>query len=187
MTIVLLSLGSNVRPRDYLRQAEAELRAFFGEVLLSPTYRTPAVGFDGADFLNIGAVVHTDMPVSALRVWLHALEERCGCDRAAPRFGNRTLDVDLVFYGDLIVSGLPGQFCIPRRGWKHSFVLKPLVEIAPDFVDPVSERTLAQWWAVHPEADQCFATVDLEATGDDMELLSFACDRHSDRTRREST
>ncbi|EWS77422.1 hypothetical protein AF72_10770 [Xylella taiwanensis] len=48
MTIVLLSLGSNVRPRYYLRKAEAELRACFGEVLFSPTYCTPAVRWRNA-------------------------------------------------------------------------------------------------------------------------------------------
>lgn len=174
MTSVLLSLGSNVRPRYYLSQAEAALHAFFGEVLFSPVYRTLAVGFDGPDFLNSAAMVHTAMSLSDLLAWLqvawlHALEERYGRDRAEPRFGNRTLDV--VFYGDLIVKEPGGEYCIPRRELKHSFVLKPLVDVAPDFVDPVSGRTLAQLWAVHPHVDACFQAVDLEVLGDDRDMI----------------
>ncbi|KFA41103.1 2-amino-4-hydroxy-6-hydroxymethyldihydropteridine pyrophosphokinase [Xylella fastidiosa] len=171
MTSVLLSLGSNVRPRYYLRQAEAALHAFFGEVLFSPVYRTLAVGFDGPDFLNSAAMVHTAMSLSDLHAWLHALEQRYGRDRAVPRFGNRTLDVDVVFYGDLIVKEPGGEYCIPRRELKHSFVLKPLVDVAPDFVDPVSGRTLAQLWAVHPHVDACFQVVDLEVPGDDRDMI----------------
>ncbi|EWS77421.1 hypothetical protein AF72_10765 [Xylella taiwanensis] len=43
------------------------------------------------------------------------------------------------------------------------------MDIAPDFVDPASGSTLAQLWAIHPHADECFTVVDLEAPGDDIE------------------
>lgn len=70
MTTVLLSLGSNVQPTHYLRLAVAALRARFGQVVVSPAYRTPAVGFDGPDFVNNAAVLQTDLDLDALDHWL---------------------------------------------------------------------------------------------------------------------
>ena len=50
----------------------------------------------------------------------------------------------------MIVSG-PGNLCIPRPELKHAFVLRPLADIAPEFRDPVSGKTLAQSWDEHPD------------------------------------
>ena len=110
---VLLSLGSNIDPERYLRAAVDELRARFGEVELSPAYRTAAVGFDGAPFVNAAAALRTELPLQALEDWLHALEDRHGRDRSGPRLPNRTLDVDVVFYGDLVVRDGP-RIRVPR-------------------------------------------------------------------------
>lgn len=107
MTTVLLSLGSNVQPTHYLRLAVAALRARFGQIDVSPAYRTPAVGFDGPDFVNNAVVLQTDLELDALDHWLHALEDAHGRDRSGPRFSNRTLDMDVVFFGDCIVEA-PG-------------------------------------------------------------------------------
>src|SRR5688572_25914440 len=103
-----LSLGSNVEPEANLRAAIAALHARFDGVRVSRVYRTQAVGFDGEDFLNAAAVVETDLAPQALDAWLHALEDGQGRDRSGPRFGDRTLDVDLVLYGERIVDG-PGH------------------------------------------------------------------------------
>jgi len=149
---VFLSLGSNVDPEANLHSAIAALRARFGAIRLSPVYRTRAVGFEGAEFLNAAAVLETDLEPQALDDWLHALEDAHGRDRAAPRFGDRTLDVDLVLYDDRIVDG-PGHLRVPRDELRHAFVLRPLVGIAPDAVEPRSGRTLAALWAQSPERD----------------------------------
>lgn len=162
MTSVLLSLGSNLEPARYLRVAVQELRDRFGAIAVSPAYLTPAVGFDGPDFLNNAVLLRTEMPLAELDAWLHALEDRHGRDRSGPRFSDRTLDVDIVFYGDAIVDG-PGHLRIPRPELKHAFVLRPLADIAPDFVDPLSGRTLAALWQAHPDHDRAFAVVALEA------------------------
>ena len=150
-----LSLGSNQQPEANLRLAFAALRARFGEVIASVVYRFPAVGFDGPDFLNAAAVIETDLDPFALNDWLHALEDAHGRDRSGPRFGDRPLDIDIVFYDDLLLEGA-GHLQLPRDELKHAFVLKPLAEIAPDFVDPRSGRTLAALWADSPERDVPF-------------------------------
>ena len=163
MSTAWLSLGSNLDAEVHLLAAAQALRARFGDVVFSPVYRTPAVGFDGPDFLNAAAAVQTDLDPFALNDWLHALEDAHGRDRSGPRFGDRPLDIDIVFYDDLVLEGTghpgssPGQVLqLPRDELKHAFVLKPLAEIAPDFVDPRSRRTLAELWADSPERDVPF-------------------------------
>ncbi len=155
-----LSLGSNVDPERNLRSAVASLREHFASVTLSPIYRTAAVGFDGPDFLNAAAIVETDLDPQALNAWLHALEDAHGRDRSGPRFGDRPLDIDIVFYGDLVLDG-PGHLRIPRPELKHAFVLKPLADIAPGFADPLSGKTLAELWAASPERGAVMTAVAL--------------------------
>ena len=160
MTTVLLSLGSNLQPQQHLHAAVAALRGRFGPIAVSPAYRTAAVGFDGPDFLNNAVALDTDLPLDALDAWLHALEDAHGRDRSGPRFSDRTLDIDVVFYGDLIVEG-PGHLRIPRPELKHAFVIKPLADIAPDFIDPVSGLSLAALWRAHGQHDVAFEVVSL--------------------------
>jgi 2-amino-4-hydroxy-6-hydroxymethyldihydropteridine diphosphokinase len=148
--LALLSLGSNESPAHYLRAAVAELRARFGAVVVSPVCRTPAVGFDGPDFLNCAAAICSDLEPQALNDWLHALEDRHGRRRDVPRFSSRTLDVDIVYFDDRVMRG-EGNLQLPRPELKHAFVMKPLADIAPEFTDPVQGRTLAALWAAHPE------------------------------------
>ena len=150
MAKAYLSLGSNQSPDVHLPQAVAELRARFGEVIVSPTYRTPAEGFDGPDFLNAAAIIETGLDIVALDAWLHALEDAHGRRRDVARFSSRPLDIDIVFYDDRVFRG-PGNLQVPRPELKHAFVLKPLADIAPGFCDPTSGSTLAELWAAHPQ------------------------------------
>ena len=146
MARAYLSLGSNLEPERHLARAVDELRARFGAVTVSSFLRTPAVGFDGPDFLNAAAIIETDLDIVALDAWLHALEDAHGRRRDVPRFSDRPLDIDIVFYDDLVFRG-PGNLQVPRPELRHAFVLRPLAEIAPDFRDPVSGRTLGELWA----------------------------------------
>ena len=146
MARVLLSLGSNIDPRRHLDTALAELRAAFGEIVVSPTYRTRAVGFDGEDFLNLAVALETSLEPEALDAWLHALEDRHGRRRDVPRFSSRTLDADIVLYDDRVLRG-PGSLEIPRPDLvAHAFVLKPAADIAPEVRHPSVGRTLAELW-----------------------------------------
>lgn len=152
MAKAYLSLGSNQSPDVHLPQAVAELHARFGDVIVSPTYRTPAEGFEGPDFLNAAAIIETGLDIVELDAWLHALEDAHGRRRDVPRFSSRPLDIDIVFYDDRVFRG-PGNLQVPRPELRHAFVLKPLADIAPDFHDPVSGKTLAELWAAHPDHD----------------------------------
>jgi 2-amino-4-hydroxy-6-hydroxymethyldihydropteridine diphosphokinase len=145
MAKAYLSLGSNLDAERHLEQAVGELRERFGEVIVSPWLRTPAVGFEGPDFLNGAAIVDTDLGIVELDAWLHALEDAHGRRRDVPRFSDRPLDIDIVFYDDLVFRG-PGNLQVPRPELKHAFVLQPLAQVAPGFRDPVSGKTLAELW-----------------------------------------
>lgn len=162
-----LSLGSNVAPEQNIASALRALRERFDALQVSPVYRTRAIGFDGPDFLNAAAILDSDLDVHALNDWLHALEDAHGRDRSGPRFGDRPLDIDIVFYDDLVIEG-PGNpgsgagqvLYIPRDELRHAFVLKPLVDIAPEFVDPRSGLTLATLWAQSAECDAPISVVE---------------------------
>lgn len=160
MSRAYLSLGSNLEPTANLRDAIEALHRRFGTVVLSPVYRTRAIGFDGDDFLNAAAVIETELDPEALNDWLHALEDAHGRDRSGPRHGDRTLDIDVVLFDDRVLSG-PGNLRIPRPELQHAFVLKPLADIAADVAVPGDGRTLAQLWATHPERDATFEIVHL--------------------------
>ncbi|HJW06689.1 MAG TPA: 2-amino-4-hydroxy-6-hydroxymethyldihydropteridine diphosphokinase [Rhodanobacter sp.] len=153
MARVYLSLGSNLEPHRYLPAAIAELRARFGELSVSPAYRSKSVGFDGADFVNLAVGLDTDLPPEALNDWLHALEDRHGRRRDVPRYADRTLDVDIVFYDALVLDG-PGHLQVPRKELRHAFVLRPIADIAPALRHPVSGSSMAELWAAFPAASE---------------------------------
>ncbi|MEO6687826.1 MAG: 2-amino-4-hydroxy-6-hydroxymethyldihydropteridine diphosphokinase [Dokdonella sp.] len=140
-----LSLGSNLDPERNLRAALRELRARFGETLVSPVYRFAAVGFEGPDFLNLAVGIDTELDPFALNEWLHALEDRHGRRRDVPRFSSRTLDVDIVLFDDIVLEG-PGHLQIPRKELAEAFVLKPLADIAPTLRHPLGGKMLAEMW-----------------------------------------
>ena len=162
MPIAYLSLGSNLDPERHLRAGIDALCERFGDVLVSAAYRFPAVGYDGHDFLNAAAAIRTDLPPQALNAWLHALEDAHGRDRGGPRYSDRTLDIDIVLYDDLVAEGA-GNLRIPRDELRHAFVLKPLAEIAPEAVHPLERRTIAELWRAHPEHGVHFDEVALPA------------------------
>ncbi|RMH89031.1 2-amino-4-hydroxy-6-hydroxymethyldihydropteridine diphosphokinase [Lysobacter pythonis] len=162
--LAYLSLGSNIEPEMNLALAFSALRGRFGEVLFSPVYRTAAVGFEGADFLNAAAIVCTRLGPRELDAWLHACEDAQGRDRGGPRFSDRNIDIDLLLYDALVLEG-PGHLRLPRPELKHAFVLRPLADIAPAVAIPGLGRTVMDAWRAHPEFGTPAEVVDLEPAG----------------------
>ena len=145
MAIVYLGLGSNVDPEKNLRLGVAELRRQFGDVVLSATYLNAAVGFEGADFLNLVARLESDHEPASIHEQIEAIHQMAGRHRGGARYTSRPLDIDLLLYDDWIIDEAPLQ--LPRSDvLDFSFVLRPLSELAPDLVHPQSGRTLAEHW-----------------------------------------
>jgi 2-amino-4-hydroxy-6-hydroxymethyldihydropteridine diphosphokinase len=161
MTRAYLSLGSNLEPHRHLRAALEALHERFGAIIESPVYRFPAIGFDGPDFLNLAVGLDTDVDPESLNDWLHALEDRHGRRRDVPRFSSRTLDIDIVLYGDLVLEGRD-HLDIPRPELDQAFVLKPLADIAPRALHPLLGKTILDLWRENPAHSQPFVRVALQ-------------------------
>ena len=154
MPAVYVAAGSNVAPERNLERALAQLEREFPGVRFSPWYRNRAVGFAGEDFINLVAGFDTTLPVHAVLARLHAIEGRCGRPREAPRWAPRTLDLDVLLYGDLVCDE-PG-LKLPRPDLlKRAYMLGPLAALAPEVVHPTARATIGELWqrfdqATHP-------------------------------------
>lgn len=141
--IAYLGLGSNVDAEHHIRIAIDALRNRFGAIEISPVYRSKAVGFEGNDFLNLAVRIETDLDPYQLRSFLRELEAEYGRDRDAPKWSDRTLDIDILLYDDLVVYD--DKLEIPRREiLKFAHVLRPLADIAETVSHPTQNQTLAQ-------------------------------------------
>jgi len=144
---VFVSGGSNIDAKNNVRRAVAELKKEFGELQLSAVYRSPAVGFDGDDFLNLIIGFTTERSAHDCAAVMSRLEGEAGRTDEQHGFTARPLDLDMVLYGDLIDDDQVLR--VPRDDVdKYAFVLGPLAEIAPEFHHPVSGKTMAELWAV---------------------------------------
>jgi 2-amino-4-hydroxy-6-hydroxymethyldihydropteridine diphosphokinase len=160
MTRAYVGIGSNVDPERHIVMAVQALRGRFGALRLSPFYRNKAVGFEGDDFLNGVIGLDTDLDVPALKAALDEVELACGRQRGAARFAPRTLDLDLLLFGDRVDAAAK----LPRADiLKYAFVLKPLADIAAAERHPVSRLTYAQHWASFPDDGQVLTVVRLPA------------------------
>ena len=146
---IYLSIGSNLEPAKHIPAALAELRKQFRNVEVSPLYRSAAVGFDGPDFINAAIALDSDWEPDRINQWLHALEDRHGRRRDQPRYSSRTLDIDIVLFGNRVVSG-DGHLQVPRNELQFAFVLRPLLDLAADLRNPATGVRLDQAW---PTAD----------------------------------
>ena len=145
MSTAWLGLGSNVDAEAHIHAGIEELREKFGNVVLSPVYASTSVGFDGEDFINLVARVETDMHPLALRQYLRDFEDRNGRKRDVPKFSDRTLDIDILLYDDLVLHSPKLQ--MPRAEiLKFSHVLKPLADLEPDLVHPTELRSMLEIW-----------------------------------------
>ena len=156
-----VSVGSNVERETHIRGAIRALAHRYGQLRLSSVYDSCAVGFDGANFYNMVVSFETAEPPVAVEAFLKALEAEHGRDRTAPRFSDRTLDLDLLLYGNLVVH--EGRLALPRSEvLEQAFVLAPLAEIAGDEVHPIAGKPYRELWRSFDASGQEVRPVDLD-------------------------
>ena len=143
MPKVYVSIGSNINREVNLQLAITTLRERYESVELSPVYETPSVGFDGDPFYNLVAGFEDDRPVESVIQTLQDIEAGCGRDQSAPKFGSRSIDLDIILYGDLIRHDESVRLPRPEL-LKYNFMLKPLVDLVPHLVHPELNKTLAE-------------------------------------------
>lgn len=145
MPNVYLSIGSNIDREKNISSALRELHERFGELKLSSVYETEAVGFEGPPFYNMTIQFDSDEPVREIANTLREIEIRHGRTRKCVKFSGRTLDLDILLYGDLIIRDSKLQ--IPRDDIiRYAFVLEPLAEIAPEQRHPVTHESFSELW-----------------------------------------
>ena len=140
-----IALGSNLGDSLSILESAIETLAQTPLITLvskSSWHRTKAIGPPQPDYWNGCVVVRVKLTPTSLLEHLLKIETKFGRVRRE-RWGPRTLDLDLLLYDNLILETPILQIPHPRM-WERAFVLLPLAEIAPDWIDPVSQCTIAQ-------------------------------------------
>jgi 2-amino-4-hydroxy-6-hydroxymethyldihydropteridine diphosphokinase len=139
VTISAIALGGNIGDSYQILEAAIETLATTPGIKLhakSSWYRTKAVGPPQPDYLNGCAILQVAMSPDLLLETLFAIENKFGRVRQE-RWGARSLDLDLLLYDDLIIDTPHLQIPHPRMR-ERAFVLIPLAEVAPDWIEPIS-------------------------------------------------
>ena len=145
MTRGYISIGSNIDREHYISSALRALEQQFGKLIISSTFETEPIGFSGNFFYNLVIGFDSDMEVITVSKLLKQIENDHGRTRNGHKFSARTLDLDLLLYGNLIMSD--GRLQIPREEInQYAFVLEPLAEIAPELEHPIMHQNYADLW-----------------------------------------
>ena len=137
MARAYIGVGSNIEPEQNIRSAVRALRARFGPLAISPVYQSPADGFPGDDFYNLAVGFDTAEPAVAVTAILKDIERNHGRVRYGNGMHSRTLDLDLLLYGDAVLD---------NDVTRYGFVLKPLVDLAPTVRHPGSQLSFKELW-----------------------------------------
>ena len=157
---VYVGVGSNIEREKNIRGGLAALARRYGALTLSPVYQARAIGFVGDDFFNLVVAFDTGKTVAELENGLRRIEFEHGRRREEDRFSARTLDLDLLLYGDLVSD----QHRVPRADiTEYAFVLKPLFDLAPDLVHPQTGRRIREIWQAFDFEPDDIRRVDFDA------------------------
>lgn len=122
MTNALIGMGSNIEPEAHLLSAAREMRSRFAQIRFSAVYRSEAVGMEGDDFLNACCLIEDAPAREQLVAWMKGLEDAHGRDRSEGSWKPRTLDLDLLVYGDEVVDD---------DLYRYAHVFVPAAELIP--------------------------------------------------------
>lgn len=145
MPRVYVGIGSNINKEESIRGAVRELTTRYGPLTLSPVYESKALGFEGENFFNLVAGFDSDEPIERLKETLFQIESRLGRVRRENRFSSRTLDLDLLLYGNTVRHDDRANLPHPDIQ-RYAFVLRPLADIAPELRHPETGLSCARMW-----------------------------------------
>ncbi len=165
MPQVYLSIGSNIDRYQHISASLDALDKHFDAMFISPVYESEAVGFEGDNFLNLVVGFCCHLSVGELARMLRDIEHVNGRRRDGPKFGPRTLDIDILTYGDEV--GVIDGVELPRDEIvKNAFVLLPLYDIAPEDSHPQAHKTYTELWREYDQSSQKLWSVDFEWRGE---------------------
>lgn len=161
---VYVAAGSNIDPVSNLKEALRLLRARFPDLVVSPAYANVAVGFTGADFVNLAVGFTTTLSLAELLTELHAIEAACGRGRLDEKWAPRRMDLDVLLYGDA-VGEFPGAV-VPRPDLvRRAYMLRPLADIAPAVMHPSLGATIGDLWSRFDQGAHAMRRIDLAGEG----------------------
>jgi len=159
---VFIGIGSNINREEMIRSAVRELDQRYGPLTLSPVYESQAVGFSGDNFFNLVVGFETLESITGLKSALMQMERLFG-RQPDQRAGSRTLDLDLLLYGDTVQQ--EAEAVLPHPDiLRYDFVLRPLADIAPNRLHPKSKQTFADLWRERKPNSQTLKTVTFPLT-----------------------
>lgn len=159
MTQVFLGVGSNLDREKNIHAGLCALKKICKEILLSKVYESESIGFKGRNFYNLVVLLKTSLSVEQLSKTLKKIEDDHGRLRGGPKYSPRSLDIDILTYGDFV--GVEAGVELPRSEIiENAFVLLPLSELAPQHVHPQLQKTYAQLWAEYDKASQNLWVID---------------------------
>jgi 2-amino-4-hydroxy-6-hydroxymethyldihydropteridine diphosphokinase len=143
MNFLHLNIGSNQNRRINIRLALNKLESNFTDITVSSLFESPAEGFVGSNFYNVGVNAKTKNNIYEVVDILHDIENLLGRDRSLPKFSSRIIDLDLVLFNDAIDEDLK----VPRRDiLKYAFVLAPVAELNPEDIHPQKGISFLNLW-----------------------------------------
>ncbi|NIB43511.1 2-amino-4-hydroxy-6-hydroxymethyldihydropteridine diphosphokinase [Pseudomaricurvus alkylphenolicus] len=146
VTVVYVGIGSNLNRESNIKTAKTHIEDNFEVTNLSSVYESEAEGFSGNRFLNIVVEINTNLDKKDLISRLRKIEFDCGRKESDRKYANRSIDIDLLTYGDQVDAS--GGVCIPRKDiLRYAFVLAPLAEVAPNGIHPVTMDTYDRLWS----------------------------------------
>ncbi len=161
---VWLSIGSNVEREKNVSGCIQALGAEFGELIISQVYENASFGFEGSPFYNLVVGFDSDRSVAELTRTFRRIEAEHGRVRGGPKFAARSLDIDLLTYGDLVIW--EGALELPRPEiLKYAFVLGPLAEVAGADRHPVVGKSYAELWGEFDQAEHTLIPVEVPGIG----------------------
>ncbi|MBF4435238.1 2-amino-4-hydroxy-6-hydroxymethyldihydropteridine diphosphokinase [Vibrio sp. V19_P1S1T109] len=144
MTTVYVGVGSNIERRKHIEAAIEELSTIGNQLQISTIYECASVGFNSAAFYNLVVALETRLSLSDFVAQLRAIESRWGRDPQAKKFQDRTLDLDIILFGEEISAQDPE---LPRSDiFKYPFVIQPLYDLLPERIVPNDGRSVRQIW-----------------------------------------
>ena len=152
MARVYVSIGSNIDKEKNILSSVKALQKHFGDLDISNVYETKAVGFEGDDFHNLVIGFDTDESPLEISKVLKKIEADHDHTRGKEKFESRTLDLDQLLYGDLVMQ-MEGVNIPHPDIMRYNFVLKPLTELAGEVEHPEEEKTTNELWEVYEEKE----------------------------------
>ena len=157
MTQVYVGIGSNIDREFNVRGGITRIKSLYDNVVMSQVYECPAFGFEGKDFFNLVVGFTTDQSLSKVAEMLRQIEFEFGRRRTETKYASRSLDIDILLFDDVISK----EYKLPREDiLEYAFVLKPLAEIAPEYIHPEKNKTISELWQDHAEIQHSMKVID---------------------------